>query len=509
MKNLNNLSKFGSNFKKNWKKNVMSIESILSNFSGIFYFGVVLGLAVIFHEWGHYIVAKLSGAKVDEFAVGFGKKILKYTWHNTEYTLRALPLGGFVKIRGMDPDDEITGADYEYLQLAPWKRIFIVVAGPFMNFVLAYLIYVFILFSFGQSYTASTTIGQVPHGSWGWEIGLQTGDQIVSINDRKISSWDDVESAVANIYSGIAQKPTFNHSLNVIIERDGEKLAKKKVITPEYINALISDSGTQITPPDSFTGIYVTKVIPGGAAHETGLTSGIVIESINGETFETRKEWSDYISTSYEKADDGTYSAKSMDIVYCEPESATKTVSVTPNLVKPSPDSIPNKPIAQLGIMFEGEISVLDFFTPKTPLLGVSPKLNPIIGRVQDGSPADLAGLEKDCRIVSINGKDVDDWNDVLFSIYTTPITENEDTSFTAEPLELAWLTSNNEMKEASISPNVTLQKYHYPNQFKNWQTISHIPIGNSPQKRTYSNWNSWSISRRLGTSRTSLFFYV
>jgi len=89
----------------------MSLEPFTSVLSSLFYFGIVLGLAVIFHEWGHFIVAKLTGAKVDEFAVGFGKKLFKFNWHNTEYSIRALPLGGLVKIRGMDPDEELTGAE--------------------------------------------------------------------------------------------------------------------------------------------------------------------------------------------------------------------------------------------------------------------------------------------------------------------------------------------------------------------------------------------------------------
>ncbi|MBZ0257087.1 site-2 protease family protein, partial [bacterium] len=160
-----------------------SLEPLFSGLISFGYFLVVLGLAVIIHEWGHFIVAKLCGAKVERFAVGFGKSLFTYQWGETEYAICALPLGGYVKITGMDPEDELTGAEWEYLQLSPWKRMAIVVAGPMMNFVLAFGLYVFIMGWFGEAYTATTTVGHVPKGSWGWELGLRDGDKILAVNN--------------------------------------------------------------------------------------------------------------------------------------------------------------------------------------------------------------------------------------------------------------------------------------------------------------------------------------
>jgi regulator of sigma E protease len=228
----------------------MSLEPFTSVLSSLFYFGIVLGLAVIFHEWGHFIVAKLTGAKVDEFAVGFGKKLFKFNWHNTEYSIRALPLGGLVKIRGMDPDEELTGAEWEYLQLAPWRRILIVIAGPFMNFVLAYLIYILVLMAFGEPYTATTTIGKVPIGSWGWQMGLHDGDRIVSVNGTPVSSWNEITQYQA-------QAVVESATLNLVVERDGKQLTKEKSIP-----SLLKDDGTEapIQVPDQYDGVFITRI---------------------------------------------------------------------------------------------------------------------------------------------------------------------------------------------------------------------------------------------------------
>lgn len=456
---------------------IMSLESIYSVFSGLFYFAIVLGLAVIFHEWGHFIVAKLAGAKVDQFAVGFGRKLFKFDWHGTEYSIRLLPLGGLVKIRGMDPDDEITGAEFEYLQLAPWKRILIVVAGPFMNFVLAYLLYVFVLFSFGQAYTGTTTVGYVPHGSWGWEIGLRDGDRLISINGQPIASWEDVNRAISNVRGGLVDPDSSIAHIELEIERDGKIITKKKDISDDYISALtreISKPDTEIPRADN--GIYVSYVMPKGAAANAGLTSNVVITSINGITFTDRQEWSDYISSSYEQLPDGSYRAKPLTIAYVSTKGES-TLTVTPNLVIPAEDAIPNKPNAQLGLLFEGEISVIDFFTPSTALLGVSPKLQPVVGHVQDGSAADKAGITKDCRIVEINGKEVDDWVDVLHAIHSASVSEHNGV-WTAEPLEITWLTPKNEIKQATVTPEVTMQNILTPTSVKTGKRYPIAQIG-------------------------------
>ena len=428
----------------------MTLDAFTSVFTNLFYFAIVLGLAVIFHEWGHFIVAKLAGAKVDEFAVGFGKKLFRYNWHDTEYSIRLLPLGGLVKIRGMDPDEELTGAEFEYLQLAPWKRILVVVAGPFMNFVLAYLIYVFVLLAFGETYNATTTVGYVPMGSMGWEMGLRKDDRILSVNGVPVSSWDEISELQADLS---------RKTLSLTVERGGQVLSKEKEIPPNYTQA---EEAVEVTPPPAFEGIFVSSILPGGPAARDGLPSGVEILTVDGKTFGTRDQWSEYISSRFTKTPEGEYRPEPITLVYKEPQGATHALTITPDIIFPAEDAEPYQPKTQLALTFQGEMSIEEYLTPTIPPLGIAPKLNPVIGNVQEGGPAAAAGLTLDSRIIEMNGKSIDNWVDVLRTIYSVPVKQvNEE--FQADPIQVTWLGPDNQVHQASITPHVSLQNVLTP----------------------------------------------
>lgn len=428
----------------------MTLDAFTSVFTNLFYFAIVLGLAVIFHEWGHFIVAKLAGAKVDEFAVGFGKKLFRYNWHDTEYSIRLLPLGGLVKIRGMDPDEELTGAEFEYLQLAPWKRILVVVAGPFMNFVLAYLIYVFVLLAFGETYNATTTVGYVPMGSMGWEMGLRKDDRILSVNGVSVSSWDEISELQADLS---------RKTLSMTVERGGQVLSKEKEIPPNYTQA---EEAVEVTPPPAFEGIFVSSILPGGPAARDGLPSGVEILTVDGKTFGTRDQWSEYISSRFTKTPEGEYRPEPITLVYKEPQGATHALAITPDIIFPAEDAEPYQPKTQLALTFQGEMSIEEYLTPTIPPLGIAPKLNPVIGNVQEGGPAAAAGLTLDSRIIEMNGKSIDNWVDVLRTIYSVPVKQvNEE--FQADPIQVTWLGPDNQVHQASITPHVSLQNVLTP----------------------------------------------
>src|ERR1700740_3515440 len=98
---------------------------------------VILGFMILIHEFGHYAVAKLLGVRVEQFAIGFGKRLIGFRKGDTDYRISALPLGGYVKMSGENPMDERTGDPGEFLSHPRWQRFIIAVAGPFMNIVLA------------------------------------------------------------------------------------------------------------------------------------------------------------------------------------------------------------------------------------------------------------------------------------------------------------------------------------------------------------------------------------
>src|SRR5271170_5033110 len=101
----------------------------------------VLGILVLLHEWGHFIVAKWCGVRVDVFSIGFGPRIWGVKRGDTDYRLSALPFGGYVRMAGDNPVEERTGAPYEFLSKPRWVRVLIAVAGPAMNIILAFLIF--------------------------------------------------------------------------------------------------------------------------------------------------------------------------------------------------------------------------------------------------------------------------------------------------------------------------------------------------------------------------------
>src|SRR5271165_5659594 len=101
----------------------------------------VLGIMVLLHEWGHFVAAKACGVRVDVFSIGFGPRIWGVKRGDTDYRISALPLGGYVRMAGDNPVEERTGAPYEFLSKPRWVRVFIAVAGPTMNIVLAFAIF--------------------------------------------------------------------------------------------------------------------------------------------------------------------------------------------------------------------------------------------------------------------------------------------------------------------------------------------------------------------------------
>lgn len=152
---------------------------------------VVFALVIAIHEFGHFIVAKLSGVKVHEFALGMGPRLLHLTKGETEYTLRLFPIGGYVRMEGEDEDSD----DARSFGKQPgWVKIAIVVAGAIMNFVLA--IVVFTIYSYGIG-TPTTVIDKVIEDLPAQEAGLLPGDDIVAVNHNKTKSWNNITDEIS------------------------------------------------------------------------------------------------------------------------------------------------------------------------------------------------------------------------------------------------------------------------------------------------------------------------
>src|SRR5690349_4199245 len=161
------------------------IQSVLSAVVG-------LGILIVIHELGHFLVAKKSRVGVLTFSIGFGPKLLRKKVGETEYAVSAIPFGGYVKMVGEDPTEEVTPEDREkaFVHQPLWKRAAIVAAGPVSNLVLAFVIFAIVMMLSGVR-TATTQIGDVVANNPAAKAGIQKGDRVTAINGRQVDNWND------------------------------------------------------------------------------------------------------------------------------------------------------------------------------------------------------------------------------------------------------------------------------------------------------------------------------
>lgn len=172
--------------------NLMSLQIPWDTIKNAGAFIFVLGLIVFIHELGHYTVAKINKMHVYQFQIGFGPKLLKLKGKETTYAIGIIPLGGMVDLREDDKDTENLRS---FGAKKPWQRLLVILAGAFMNFVLAYVIIIGIFFHLGSP-TGTSTLGEVPQGRPAYEAGLRTGDVISHIDGQAIGGWSDITDII-------------------------------------------------------------------------------------------------------------------------------------------------------------------------------------------------------------------------------------------------------------------------------------------------------------------------
>jgi len=192
-------------------------------------FLIVLGVLIFIHELGHFVVAKLSGVGVLKFSLGFGPKIFGIKRGETEYLISALPLGGYVKMVGESPDEEVTPEDNEksFTNKSVSKKAAIVVAGPIMNLALAFALLP-LIYLIGIQVPAylekEAVVGYVVKDEVADKAGLKNGDIITSIDGKQIKNWEELSTIIIS-------NP--NKSLKFNIKR-GEELKIAEEYDPNY-----------------------------------------------------------------------------------------------------------------------------------------------------------------------------------------------------------------------------------------------------------------------------------
>ncbi len=238
---------------------------------------IVLGVLVFVHEFGHFIVAKLVNVYVEKFSIGFGPVLLRKKYGETEYVISALPLGGYVKMYGEQNDDEPGQETYDpakegrsFKDKSGWHKAAIILAGPLFNLIFAILIFWGLYMTGIPSYSA--VIGEIEQGSVAEQVGLKSGDKIIALNNKKIRSWNEFSSIIAD-------NP--NEKINITLSDNrqivltvGEKETTDIFGGKQVIGSI--GAGLQI---DAIIG----EVVPNMAAEKAGLLKGDKILAVNGE----------------------------------------------------------------------------------------------------------------------------------------------------------------------------------------------------------------------------------
>ncbi|MFH0790011.1 MAG: RIP metalloprotease RseP [Candidatus Omnitrophota bacterium] len=154
---------------------------------------LILGLLIVVHEFGHFIVAKRVGVRVEKFSLGFGPKLLSKKKGDTEYTINAIPWGGYVKLAG-DNQGEYKNKSDEYLAKSPAQRAAILFFGPLLNYVLGFLFFWLIFFIGYPAFT--TKVGNLIDGYGAKNAGIQIGDKIIAVDGQRVDYWDELQKLI-------------------------------------------------------------------------------------------------------------------------------------------------------------------------------------------------------------------------------------------------------------------------------------------------------------------------
>ena len=252
----------------------------------------ILGAAVVLHEFGHFIVAKLLAIRVETFSVGFGPRLFGKKWGQTDYRVSAIPLGGYVKLGGDESNAPIEGAgstdipEHEMFNLRPrWQRILVALAGPVMNIITALAIPFTGALMYGVPATPAPVVSAVARGGAAEVAGLKPGDRIVSFNGTENPTWNSIRGD-ALLSPG--------QPLQLIVERNGERIPL--TLTPTAVTEDGETAGFLDFVPDyGDVPVLVREIEPNTPAAEAGLQPDDRILAVNDQPVRSAEQVTQFI----------------------------------------------------------------------------------------------------------------------------------------------------------------------------------------------------------------------
>ena len=328
---------------------------------------LALGFLIFIHELGHFFAAKRCGIRVEKFSIGFGPRLIGFQRGETEYCISALPFGGFVKMAGESPDEQ-KGEEDEFASAPVGHRIFVAIAGPAMNFLMGVILFSFVYLvglDHGTMWLMEMLIGRsdrlaqiglVADNSPAKQGGIEPGDTIVSINDRKIKNWQDFNTTILT-------HP--DEELKIVVSRDGQP--KTLYVTPKSLDR----NGIGQIRVSARQSAMVQSITEDSEAAKAGVQAQDVIESINGRRI---------------------YHVPEFNSVIWDPFNPFGSAH---RRIYKEINENPNSEVA-LGIQ-RGAASLTASFPVNWVVNAV----------VEEGSEAENAGIQSGDEIVSINGESI------------------------------------------------------------------------------------------------------
>ncbi len=259
------------------------LQSAQGLFVNVLAFVFALGVIIAVHELGHLLVAKLFDVRVTAFSLGFGPRLWGFRRGETDYRLSAVPLGGYVKLGGEQPE-EATGDPREFLSKPRWQRILVYVAGPAMNVLLAILL-IAVVFMVGiesMDLSVPPNVGFIAEESSAAASELQVGDRIVRVGEREIDDWDDLSFELVT---------TLDRPLELTVERGEETF--RTTVTPQRLEDRDFSDMAGIGPDLLQT---ITTVQSGQPAEAAGLQPGDKVRRMDGRAVPGTQAFVDHVS---------------------------------------------------------------------------------------------------------------------------------------------------------------------------------------------------------------------